>query len=681
MSSSLADLHARLLVRWGATRHPRIGDLCERVVAVRLAEDPRPPLAASKKRADLDAWNACDAKGDPLDFARLAAAARGGTQDDVNAHVAALAQRTDPAMAGAMLALLANPPYAGVKSRGMLEHILEAIATTRDRRAAEPARELGRRYLTIVNSGTGGWTSHALAALAEELAALPVPDLDAADAELVETLEARFGKREVVAPRPGAKTLAQLLDEVYAAPADDGPRQIYADALLEQNDPRGEWIALDLARARGELDAVGEARQKELATPGEIATWAQPLANGGEVTFARGFPAKLRLYRNAKVLIGARELATITELHGLGQISQKAAVELLASPGAANLRVVSAFSEKLLAACCTTPRPWTAIDVALEKAALSPSVLANLPALDDLSVTARDIALPPDMFELLHLTKLELRGWCSSTPPRLPATLTSFAGYFEARPELALEHLAQLRDLTLQFLTGGGTLAAPPSLRSLTMFSRDGSINNTRVGGDLPIVTGATQIASIDLRGVAITRAHLASLASARHAKLHMQNAATAELLDGFALESLDLFAHGVADGMLAKQRGLRRLRSYNLMPEHVPDAPLEEAELGFPYVIDNLIAFVARMPVLRTLKIHASPELAVADVPRWTARMPEQLEHFELQFSPEDWGTIRHLVLVRHPETRRWRCDAKGKFDPIGRAVLAAFGVEPPAT
>jgi uncharacterized protein (TIGR02996 family) len=35
------------------------------------------------------------------------------------------------------------------------------------------------------------------------------------------------------------KTQAKLLEAIYAAPADDGPRLVYADFLLEQGKPLG----------------------------------------------------------------------------------------------------------------------------------------------------------------------------------------------------------------------------------------------------------------------------------------------------------------------------------------------------------------------------------------------------------------------------------------------------------
>lgn len=46
--------------------------------------------------------------------------------------------------------------------------------------------------------------------------------------------------------------LGELYTAVYAAPDADEPRAVLADALLEQGDPRGEFIGLQLREARGD---------------------------------------------------------------------------------------------------------------------------------------------------------------------------------------------------------------------------------------------------------------------------------------------------------------------------------------------------------------------------------------------------------------------------------------------
>jgi uncharacterized protein (TIGR02996 family) len=55
-----------------------------------------------------------------------------------------------------------------------------------------------------------------------------------------------------------------LLDAVVASPDDDTPRLMFADYLTERSDPRGEFIALQCARAAGRVSDEARRREAEL---------------------------------------------------------------------------------------------------------------------------------------------------------------------------------------------------------------------------------------------------------------------------------------------------------------------------------------------------------------------------------------------------------------------------------
>ncbi|MEO8707275.1 MAG: TIGR02996 domain-containing protein [Kofleriaceae bacterium] len=90
---------------------------------------------------------------------------------------------------------------------------------------------------------------------------------------------------------------AALLAQVYAAPDDDAPRLVYADWLQERGDLRGEFIALQIERARGKARSGARQREDELVARYGV-KWAKPLGIGKAyvghmrvgATFARGFP-------------------------------------------------------------------------------------------------------------------------------------------------------------------------------------------------------------------------------------------------------------------------------------------------------------------------------------------------------------------------------------------------------
>lgn len=66
-------------------------------------------------------------------------------------------------------------------------------------------------------------------------------------------------------------TADELLAKIYANPDDDGLRAVWADALIEQGDPRGEFVALQLSSTRN------EARERSLVHK-HWKNWVGPLA-------------------------------------------------------------------------------------------------------------------------------------------------------------------------------------------------------------------------------------------------------------------------------------------------------------------------------------------------------------------------------------------------------------------
>jgi len=385
---------AWLAARWRDVRHPRIAALAEAVGAACDAEAARPPVTAG-------AWNAVLAQDDPLDFARLVAAIGDGGAGAAVMRVNRLAARDDPRFGCAMLALVERPPFSGAAGKGMFSALFEALVASRDHLAARRAQQLVGSYLGRAHNRTGMWITERLGRAAAQLAALPIPELTPEVEARCAELEAVYGIECVDAAPAVRRTLDELVAEVYADPDDDGARQVVADALLDQGDPRGEWIALDLAR--GALDREGRARHRELGTREQLAAWAQPLSSAGHVTFERGFPHAIRLFRNAQALLGAAAFATIRRVDGIDKLGARAR-ELLEHPMARHVRDVRDVSQDQLATLIATPRAWTSLH------AIGPlPALANLPALRELSLFLWDAT------EVIHvpaqLERFDVRGW------------------------------------------------------------------------------------------------------------------------------------------------------------------------------------------------------------------------------------------------------------------------------
>jgi uncharacterized protein (TIGR02996 family) len=114
------------------------------------------------------------------------------------------------------------------------------------------------------------------------------PPLPAAALPHVERLEARAV--------PEGEAAGALLAAVQAAPDDDGPRLVFADALSERGDPRGEFITLQFAHERGEL-TLGQREQMKRLLQASGPAWFDGLQ--GQVdpvaVFRRGFLSEVRL--------------------------------------------------------------------------------------------------------------------------------------------------------------------------------------------------------------------------------------------------------------------------------------------------------------------------------------------------------------------------------------------------
>lgn len=86
---------------------------------------------------------------------------------------------------------------------------------------------------------------------------------------------------------------ARFLERICAEPADDGPRLIYADWLDERDNPRGEFIRVQIALAR--LSREDPRRPKLLDREAVLlarhhARWSDPLRGlAGSTEFRRGF--------------------------------------------------------------------------------------------------------------------------------------------------------------------------------------------------------------------------------------------------------------------------------------------------------------------------------------------------------------------------------------------------------
>lgn len=186
--------------------------------------------------------------------------------------------------------------------------------------ALEPDPRFGRATVALLNASAGPfWTGvskdlvkclfhHVDAATAQTLSAKAIESFvvgPVARKKWDTLLKTRAGTHAAPAaaapkkPTVSRQDEAALLAAIVANPADDAPRAVYADWLLEQGDRRGEFIQLQLARAKGRQSPEAKEREKQLFVDLRGALMGplnERFAKSG-LEFKRGFLAKGTPYR------------------------------------------------------------------------------------------------------------------------------------------------------------------------------------------------------------------------------------------------------------------------------------------------------------------------------------------------------------------------------------------------
>lgn len=320
------DLEAALsslLDAWRATRAPRVADLID-ALSARLTADLKP--IGSKKE-----WESVAQSARPAAFGRLLEALPSGL--DRAARLERL--RTwpaDPRVATAARGWLDDPPVKGTGRAPFFIPLAALLEHTGDVRIADVLGAMTtkeQRSPTIAKVGNTAFKP--LVALASALAAAPVK---AADDALVTEIAELLGP----AAASSAVDPSALFAAVYARADDDEPRMVLGDLLQQRGDPRGDLIALQLAR-RGKEAPVSAAERKLVKAWGR--TWLgaiEPSFLKDGVVFERGFVERGRY---SGVFVDGPEWATVTHLD-LSYTTKKtnANEPLLRSPRLVSLRHV-----------------------------------------------------------------------------------------------------------------------------------------------------------------------------------------------------------------------------------------------------------------------------------------------------------------------------------------------------
>lgn len=472
------DLLSEATAAWRTSRHPRWAAIATAAARAELASSPeRPVVGAGKKKADTEAWHALAEQNDPLDLARLFAALRTTSAEEAAHRVKLLWKRNDPRIVDELLIVLEAPPWRANVFKKFVLGAIEVFTDARDVRARDAMADLAPRYKAIIETTVGDWTSTHLARAVTAMADVAPKKLSPKDEARLAELEKMF-QPAPVKKKGNPRSDTELLELIYSAPDDDTPRLVFADSLSERGDPRGEFISLQVQRARGQGTPELLKREQELAKDQKrLTAWALPLANGGTFRMGRGFPEAITLKpASAKKVLGERAWATVKEVEWIDRLSTKLALEFLEHPTFAHLTSLRGITRAIVAGLRPIERPWRTLSVT----APTKAFLSKLPALKWLEVYSDDESvLEPDLFEGLTLEFLQLStGRVKPVPELLLAPLSTLPSLqlddYEhlPLPVKVLAPLKQLRTLGLQTNYAlRPALFEPVRLESLTVNS------------------------------------------------------------------------------------------------------------------------------------------------------------------------------------------------------------------
>jgi uncharacterized protein (TIGR02996 family) len=290
-------------------------------------------------------------------------------------RVIALRGIDDPRVSGFAIATLSCLPFASTSAVGLIGELIDRVAALRDSRLFEHRWAIdgqisSRIKLYPKRSNLQYRLRLALAAVGDAIE--PTSD----ELDLVQSL----------AP---ARTAESLLADIHANPDDNAPRLVLADLLLERGDPRGELIAMQLARgekpaSKRERELLAKHGKEWLGILAPVLGWRRT-----RTEFRRGFLAVADIIksvdRKLMSLYDHPAWATIEELRGSWEGS------LLVEAPFPVLRVIDGpLHPKLVARIATRAEPLARVREIVVEGEVDPEVLrAAFPGLETVRTAAR----------------------------------------------------------------------------------------------------------------------------------------------------------------------------------------------------------------------------------------------------------------------------------------------------
>jgi len=223
------------------------------------------------KLVDQAAWLAAAARHDPAELPALLATVQTGRSATARERADALAKwPPDPRIAPGLLAMMPRSQLRGRATRPFWTIVFRIVHRQFHAGIADAIAAIDHAGM---DDEFGDYVDVKLRSLRRRLESAHDERLDPATRALVDAISAKL---EIASTKEAAKSTDDFIREIWAAPLDDGLREVFADWLIARSDPRGELIMLQMTRKRRGLDA--EAQKREAALLKQHArAWMGPL--------------------------------------------------------------------------------------------------------------------------------------------------------------------------------------------------------------------------------------------------------------------------------------------------------------------------------------------------------------------------------------------------------------------
>lgn len=275
-------LLSELLVAWRELKHPRIAELIDRVSARTL--DGVKPITGKSVPARAEAIIEAVKSKDPVELGRALMSQWPREWQAATPVLEAVCQAPeDPRVAARLAALIDEAANQSRGTRNFWGLVFGRLSALGD------VRQLALLEAQLSRSKSSYYREHSEKrelSIVDRYRKLTVTPLASDDEKLLAELEVPFGAT-AGAEKTKKRSGKELLEAVWAHPTDLGVRTVYGDWLVEQGDPRGELIALQLGapseKATKKIQSLLEKHWKK---------WLGPIADWFKMPprFSAGFP-------------------------------------------------------------------------------------------------------------------------------------------------------------------------------------------------------------------------------------------------------------------------------------------------------------------------------------------------------------------------------------------------------